>query len=135
MMRLPIELQEDSREPMYHQIEAQITALIVSGHLQSGSPLPSIRSLAKDLSCSVITTGRAYQNLERQGYIKTTQGKGTFVAEVDADKIAEAKRTIVRRTLERAVQTALKHDYRPHQIQNIVAEILSEMGRKSNEGD
>lgn len=135
MVRLPIDLQEDSREPMYHQIEAQLMALIVSGHLQPGSPLPSIRSLAKDLSCSVITTGRAYQNLEQQGYIKTTQGKGTFVAEVDADKIAAAKRTTVKRTLERAVQTALQHDYKPQEIQRMVAEILNEARRKRDEGD
>ena len=134
-MRLPIDLQEDSREPMYHQIEAQIKALIISGHLQPGSPLPSIRSLARDLACSVITTGRAYQNLEQQGYIRTTQGKGTFVADVDSDKIAETKRTTVRRTLERAVQTALQHDYGPEEIQSMVAEILSEARRKRREGD
>jgi GntR family transcriptional regulator len=134
-VKLPIDLSEDSREPMYHQIEAQIKALIVSGYLKPGSPLPSIRSLAKDLSCSVITTGRAYNNLEQQGYIKSAQGKGTFVADMDSAKIAEAKRATVMRTLERAVQTALQHDYRAQDIQNMVADILRKRGRSHSEGD
>jgi GntR family transcriptional regulator len=133
-VKLPIHLSEDSHEPMYHQIEAQIKALIVSGYLKPGNPLPSIRSLAKDLSCSVMTTGRAYNNLEQQGYIKSAQGKGTFVADVDSAKIAEAKHATVMRVLERAVQTALQHNYRTQDIQKMVADILKRRERTPNEG-
>lgn len=79
-MKLPITIEEGSPTPIYHQIESQLKEMIIAGHLQAGTALPSIRLLATELACSVITTRRAYQNLEQHGYIKTTQGKGTFVA-------------------------------------------------------
>ncbi|MBD1380637.1 GntR family transcriptional regulator [Metabacillus arenae] len=130
-MKLPITIREDSREPIYHQIEAQLKALIVSGHLPAGNPLPSIRVLAKDLACSVITTRRAYQNLELSGYIKTTQGKGTFVAKVDEAKIAMTKRSTVQNALKTAIDTALKHDYSIKEIESMFAEILQEKEREA----
>ena len=65
----------DSR-PIYEQIYSQIRSAIVSGEAPAESPLPSIRSLAKDLRISVITTKRAYDELERDGYINTVAGKG-----------------------------------------------------------
>lgn len=110
-MRLPIELSDNSREPIYHQIENQLKAMIAGGHLSSGTPLPSIRVLSKELEISVITTRRAYQNLEQEGYIKTSQGKGTFVAEVDAALKQEVRRSTVEKTMDDAIETALRHDY------------------------
>ncbi|WP_017728696.1 GntR family transcriptional regulator [Halalkalibacterium ligniniphilum] len=129
-MKLPIRLLEESRSPIYHQIEEQIKALIVSGHLQAGSLLPSIRSLAKDASCSVITTRRAYQNLEQQGYIKTTQGKGTFVAEVGDAKKEEAKLATVQQTLGRAIETGRRHDYSYNELLNMIHKIIEEKKRE-----
>lgn len=123
-MKLPIQIEENSREPIYHQIETQLTALIVSGHLRPGDSLPSIRTLAKDLACSVITTRRAYQNLEQSGYIKTSQGKGTFVAEIEAGEIAETKKMTVMQTLERAVKIAMQHDYTLEEIKEMTEEII-----------
>lgn len=110
-MRLPIQLSNNSREPIYHQIENQLKAMIAGGHLSGGTPLPSIRALSKDLEVSVITTRRAYQNLEQQGYIKTSQGKGTFVAEVDASLKQEVRRSTVEKTMDEAIESALRHDY------------------------
>ena len=69
-----------SGKPIYEQIVSQIKRQIVSGELVSGEMLPSIRSLAKDLRISVITTKRAYEELEREGFIYTVAGKGCFVA-------------------------------------------------------
>lgn len=92
-MELPIKLSEQSREPIYHQIEHQIKALIASGQLEAGTSLPSIRALSKDLEVSVITTRRAYQNLEYEGFIKTLQGKGTFVADINVSLKRKLKRT------------------------------------------
>ena len=66
--------------PIYDQICSQIKAQIISGSLQSDEALPSIRNLAKDLRISVITTKRAYEELEREGFIYTVPGKGSFVA-------------------------------------------------------
>lgn len=78
-----------SGKPIYEQIVSQIKRQIVSGELVSGEMLPSIRSLAKDLRISVITTKRAYDELERDGLIVTAAGKGSFVAERNAEWLRE----------------------------------------------
>lgn len=127
-MELPIRLSQESREPIYHQIENQLKALIAGGLLASGTPLPSIRSLSKDLEISIITTRRAYQNLEQQGFIRTSQGKGTFVADVADDKKQQVKISSVYQTMEEAVDTAIQYDYSLAQIEEIVIEILHERG-------
>lgn len=69
-----------SGKPIYEQIYSQIKAQIISGALEEDDGLPSIRNLAKDLRISVITTKRAYEELEREGFIYTVAGKGCFVA-------------------------------------------------------
>ncbi|MUK88712.1 GntR family transcriptional regulator [Ornithinibacillus sp. L9] len=123
-MELPIRLSQDSREPIYHQIEHQLKALIAGGHLPAGTSLPSIRALSKDLEISVITIRRAYQNLEIQGFIKTIQGKGTFVAEVNESLKQEVKVSSVKKTIENAVQTALNYHYSIEQIKDIFDQVL-----------
>ena len=76
-------------DPIYEQIFAQIKNAILSGQIPEGGPLPSIRALAKDLRISVITTKRAYDELERAGYINTVAGKGSFVAQTNSQVIRE----------------------------------------------
>ncbi|MCQ4796392.1 GntR family transcriptional regulator [Anaerofustis stercorihominis] len=76
-------------KPIYEQIYTQIKNLIVSGKLKEGDPLPSIRSLAKDLRISVITTKRAYDELEKDGYVYTLKAKGSFVNKKDTKLIKE----------------------------------------------
>ena len=75
--------------PIYEQVTAQIKNAIVSGELSEGDALPSIRSLAKDLRISVITTKRAYDELEKEGFINTVAGKGCFVAQKNLEFIRE----------------------------------------------
>ena len=75
--------------PIYEQISSQIKAQIISGALREGDALPSIRLLAKELRISVITTKRAYEELEREGYVVTFAGKGSFVAGMDAELLRE----------------------------------------------
>ncbi len=75
--------------PIYGQIYSQIKSQIISGTLEEDSPLPSIRSLAKDLRISVITTKRAYDELEHDGFIYTVAGKGTFVAKKNTELLRE----------------------------------------------
>ena len=75
--------------PIYEQIEEQIKAQIMSGALCAGDALPSMRMLAKELKISVITTKRAYEDLERDGYISNVQGKGCFVKAMNAELIKE----------------------------------------------
>ena len=78
-----------SGAPIYDKIYSQIKDAIVSGQVAAGEALPSIRALAKDLRISVITTKRAYDELEREGFIDTLPGKGCFVAERSAELLRE----------------------------------------------
>ena len=78
-------------QPIYEQIARQIQAQIVSGELEPGAALPSIRALARDLKISVITTKRAYDELEAAGFVRTVAGKGCFVAAENLDLIRERK--------------------------------------------
>ena len=75
--------------PIYDQIYTQIKSQIISGDLKEEEPLPSIRNLAKDLRISVITTKRAYDELEKEGFIYTVQGKGSFVAAKNVELLRE----------------------------------------------
>ena len=76
-------------QPIYDQISSQIKAQIIAGTLRPGDALPSIRALAKDLRISVITTKRAYDELEADGFLYTVAGKGCFVAEKNLDLVRE----------------------------------------------
>jgi len=76
-----------SVKPIYDQIFTQIKKAILSGELQEGDPLPAMRPLAKSLKVSVITVQKAYENLQRAGFVDSAVGKGTFVAEHDAEGI------------------------------------------------
>mgnify|MGYP000889436499 CR=1 FL=1 len=80
-----------SSKPIYEQITDQLKGLILSGALSPGDALPSIRYLARELRISVITTKRAYADLEREGFIVTVAGKGTFVADKNTDFLREEK--------------------------------------------
>lgn len=78
-----------SDSPIYEQITEQIKEMIMSGELKEGAPLPSIRQLARDLRISVITTSRAYNELEQAGFIVTMQGKGCFVSSQNSEIVRE----------------------------------------------
>lgn len=82
-------IRNNSGQPIYDQISGQIKAQILSGALSPGDALPSIRGLAKDLKISVITTKRAYDELESEGFIYTLPGKGCFVAERSTELLRE----------------------------------------------
>lgn len=88
---LEIVLSNASASPIYDQIAQQIKDAILSGELAEGTLLPSIRSLANDLHISVITTKRAYADLEEAGFVESVQGKGTFVAGGNLDMLREER--------------------------------------------
>ncbi len=92
--------------PIYRQITDQVRDAILRGELAEGTLLPSIRSLARDLRISVITTKRAYDDLEQEGYIVSVSGKGSFVTERNAELLHESRLGIVESKLEEAVKTA-----------------------------
>ena len=89
MILIDIVIRNTGEQPIYEQIYSQIKAQILSGALREGELLPSIRALAKDLRISVITTKRAYEELEREGYIYSYTGKGSFVAAQNIELIKE----------------------------------------------
>ena len=82
-------ISNSSSVPLYEQISNQIKNQILNGELKPSEALPSIRMLAKDLKVSIITTKRAYEELEKEGFIKTVAGKGTFVSEGNSDRLKE----------------------------------------------
>ena len=86
---MEIIIRNTTSAPIYEQIYALLKAQIIAGELAPGEALPSIRALAKDLKISVITTKRAYDELEAQGFLYTVAGKGCFVAEKNLDLIRE----------------------------------------------
>lgn len=99
-----------SNEPIYAQIASQIKGAILSGDLQQGQALPSIRSLANDLRVSVITTKRAYAELEEAGFIDTVQGRGSFVSGGNLDLLREESLRQVEALLARALDAAAQAD-------------------------
>ncbi len=103
---MEIVLSNASDKPIYAQIASQIQDAILAGELGEGEPLPSIRALANDLRISVITTKRAYSDLEDAGFIDTVQGKGSFVAGGNRELLRENRLRHVEELLEQAVREA-----------------------------
>lgn len=95
-----------SKEPIYEQIKRQIKSQILQGKLAEEEMLPSIRSLAKDLQVSVITTKRAYDDLEIEGYIATMPGKGSYVLGQNKERIREQKLCEIEEMLQRVIEKA-----------------------------
>ncbi len=95
-----------SPDPIYEQVARQVKAQIISGELREGESLPSIRRLAQDLQISVITTKRAYEELEKEGFIDTVEGKGSFVAMQNKELLREKKMKIVEEKMAEAVEEA-----------------------------
>ncbi|MDF2514248.1 MAG: GntR family transcriptional regulator [Herbinix sp.] len=92
--------------PLYEQISSQIKASIMSGELKSGEAIPSVRSLAKSLKISVLTVQKAYANLQEDGFIETTAGKGCFVSVQNQDFYLEEQQKKIEEHFTRAIEIA-----------------------------
>ncbi len=103
---MKIVISNSSSDPIYEQIVKQLKAQIISGELGEGDALPSIRKLAQELAISVITTKRSYDELEREGFIDTVGGKGTFVAAQNREFLREKHMKAVEEKLAAAVTEA-----------------------------
>lgn len=95
-----------SSEPIYEQIVRQIQKSIFNNEIEKGAKLPSIRSLAKDLEVSVITSKRAYEELERSGLIVTMPGRGSYVSDSDNESILEKRKGVFQKQLEDLLEEA-----------------------------
>ena len=104
---MEIIISNSSGRPIYEQITAQIKSMILGGELTEGQALPSMRQLARDLRISVITTKRAYEDLEREGFLTNVPGKGCFVAAKDPGLLREEALRRIEAALQQAVDLAV----------------------------
>lgn len=113
-------------QPIYEQISTQLKNQIIAGTLKPGEALPSIRALAKDLKISVITTKRAYEELEAQGFLNTIAGKGSFVAEKNLDLIREKRLQELEEHLQAAVELAKTCGISERELQETLRILIEE---------
>ena len=113
-------------QPLYEQVEEQIKRAILSGELAPGEALPSIRYLARELRVSIITAKRAYDDLERDGFVQTTQGKGTFVSLANLDRLREVAMSQIEEKLAEAVGAAKAIGLGLEEFQQIIEELYRE---------
>lgn len=120
-MDLEIILNTRSNSPIYEQIENQIREQILTGRLQAGESIPSMRALAKMLRVSVITVQKAYENLKRDGLIESAVGRGTVVARISRETMLEEKRKELEAVLEQACELARVCSLGLPELQNLLA--------------
>lgn len=123
---MDIIISNSSDKPIYEQITTQMKNLIMSGQLKEGMPLPSMRTLAKELRISVITTKRAYEDLERDGFIYTVVGKGSFVKAADVRLVREEKLKEIEELLSKAVDLASQSGISQEEVVEILNIYYSE---------
>ena len=117
---MDIILSNSSGKPIYEQITDQIKAQIMAGTLEAGDALPSMRVLAKELRISVITTKRAYEELERDGFLENVPGKGCFIAPQNRELLREAQLRRVEEILSQAVDEARKGGIPLEELQELL---------------
>ena len=123
---MDVHISNSSGVPIYEQLVTQIKNLILNGVLQDGEALPSMRLLAKELRISVITTKRAYEELEREGFLCTIVGKGSFIAAKNADLLREQQRRIVEDSLGKAVEAAKAYGITLEELQESLSILYGE---------
>lgn len=111
---MDIIISNNADSPIYEQIKEQIKVMILNGSLKEGDALPSMRLLAKELRISIITTKRAYEELEREGYIESFTGKGSFVKAMSKDVVKETLvyeiETLFEEIIDKAVIAKLSYE-------------------------
>ncbi|MCI9121090.1 MAG: GntR family transcriptional regulator [Oscillibacter sp.] len=119
-------IRNTTNQPIYEQIYSQLKAQIIAGSLSPGEALPSIRALAKDLKISVITTKRAYDELEAEGFLYTIAGKGCFVAEKNLNLIREQQLKELEDHLSAAVELSKSCGVSGSELQKMLHILLEE---------
>jgi len=117
---MEIIISNSSGVPIYEQIKEQLKVQIVSGELKANELLPSIRALAKDLRCSVITTKNAYEELVKEGYVVNIPSKGFYVAEINQEVVREELLNKIEELLDSAVKLAKNHQIEKKVVEEIL---------------
>ena len=124
---MDIIISNSSKKPIYEQIASQIKDLIMSGVLEEGDALPSMRLLAKELRISVITTKRAYEELERDEFIETVTGRGSFVASKNLEFIREEQFRRAEEYIMKAVDIARSSGIKSGELVEILRTLYEEV--------
>lgn len=120
-------ISNSSDKPIYEQITGQIKSMIMTGRLKEGDLLPSMRTLAKELRISVITTKRAYEDLERDGFITTVVGKGSFVKAADTSLVREERLKQIEELLAKAAAIARQSGIEVRELEEILEILYQDM--------
>jgi GntR family transcriptional regulator len=121
-----INISQSSLKPIYRQIEDKVRSLIVTGELNEGEELPSIRMLAQDLRVSVLTVKRAYDDLESEGFVTSIQGKGCYVSVRNKELFREQRMRIVEEKLDEAAAEAKLIGMTMEELQTALSIIFEE---------
>ncbi|GAA6520882.1 GntR family transcriptional regulator [Lawsonibacter asaccharolyticus] len=124
---MDIIISNSSGKPIYEQIADQVKEQIMAGALAAGDALPSMRLLAKELRISVITTKRAYEELERDGFLENVPGKGCFVAPQNRELLREAQLRRVEEKLTQAIEEARRGAVSLEELKEMLTELYQEV--------
>ena len=124
---MDIIISNSSGKPIYEQIADQVKEQIMAGALAAGDALPSMRLLAKELRISVITTKRAYEELERDGFVENGPGKGCFVAPQNRELLREAQLRRVEEKLTQAIEEARRGAVSLEELKEMLTELYQEV--------
>ena len=127
MPQVDIIISNSSGKPIYEQIADQVKEQIMAGALAAGDALPSMRLLAKELRISVITTTRAYEELERDGFLENVPGKGCFVAPQNRELLREAQLRRVEEKLTQAIEEARRGAVSLEELKEMLTELYQEV--------
>ena len=127
MPQVDIIISNSSGKPIYEQIADQVKEQIMAGALAAGDALPSMRLLPKELRISVITTKRAYEELERDGFLENVPGKGCFVAPQNRELLREAQLRRVEEKLTQAIEEARRGAVSLEELKEMLTELYQEV--------
>lgn len=127
---MEIIISSNANKPIYEQITSQIKAMIMSGELQTGDPIPSMRSLAKTIHVSVITVQKAYEDLARDGFIETTVGRGSFVSAQNKEFIREEQQKQIEECLLNAVEIAKNNGIKLEKLTELLSIFYMDEGEE-----
>ncbi len=119
-------INHSSQQPIYDQIAEQIKGSIVNGQAKEGELLPSVRALSKELKISALTVKKAYDALDKEGFVKTVHGKGSFIAGTSPELLMEEHRKQVEADLEMAILKGRRYGMKDEEIKDLVDLIMEE---------
>ena len=119
-------INHSSMVPIYEQIIVQIKAAVMDGSLCAEAPLPSVRSLSKELKISALTVKKAYDRLEEEGFIVTVHGKGSFVANAGSELLIEERKKDVEADLDTAIQKGRQYGMSDQEIRDLFDLIMED---------